>query len=419
MTTLYCAVSAQVSCRGLAGLILRPFFFFPVRRELCDFSCSLAARLVKRHWQAVLKRWSMVSCDEPPRPEDVQQPLLSSAGRQSSRDSFAGHRAQGTADAGATPAGATGAAADSALNLEPVETPCGTPADAEVFVQPSLAKGMPFHNGFLYKLGDGLLNTGWNLRYFLLIGQTLQYYRSQHEAKPRDAISLSGVSVEWSHDASRPFTFIVSKSGQRSFCLSGCTEREACEWVERIQAASAAAERPLTTPAGTRLLGVLPQPGELPEPVETGATTWQEAAMARCTQELSGLLHGADFQLRELRHGVRILQRRSAGHRGAKFAALDLSRLGSLFSTAVLVIVFFCHKVLREFVGQLSHAATPRAGAVLLVGARCRAPRPGCCSACFRHWRGGPRGPCGQLAAAGVAAWSCLCQDAVASAKSR
>ncbi|CAE7630237.1 CYTH2 [Symbiodinium pilosum] len=110
---------------------------------------------------------------------------------------------------------------------------------------------MPFHNGFLYKLGDGLLNTGWNLRYFLLIGQTLQYYRSQHEAKPRDAISLSGVSVEWIHDASRPFTFVVSKSGQRSFCLSGCTEREACEWVERIQAASAAVERPLATP-GTR-----------------------------------------------------------------------------------------------------------------------------------------------------------------------
>ncbi|CAE7720790.1 unnamed protein product [Symbiodinium microadriaticum] len=324
----------------LAGLILRPFLLSPVRRQLRDFSCSLAARLVKRHWQAVFKRWTMVSCDEPTRLEDAQQPLLSSAGRQSSRDSFAGHRAQGTADAGATPAGANSAAADSTLNLEPDETPRGTPADAEVFVQPSLAKGMPFHNGFLYKLGDGLLNTGWNLRYFLLIGQTLQYYRSQHEAKPRDAISLSGVSVEWSHDASRPFTFVVSKSGQRSFCLSGCTEREACEWVERIQAASAAAERPLTTPAGTRLLGVLPQPGELPEPVETGATTWQEAAMARCTQELSRLLNGADFQLRELRHGVRILQRRSSGHRGAKFAALDLRRLGSLLSTAVFVLSF-------------------------------------------------------------------------------
>ncbi|CAJ1344771.1 unnamed protein product [Effrenium voratum] len=185
-----------------------------------------------------------------------------------------------------------------------------------MLVQPSLAKGMPFHNGFLYKLGDGLLNKEWNLRYFLLIGtltdfiredgfsfptsQTLQYYRSQHEARPRDAINLgplevlkgcdksstadctckvpladvasesilglradvfpawkveavalslsllkrefkrryksSGVTVEWLRDQSRPFTFAVSKSGQRSFCLSGTTEKEACEWVERIQA---------------------------------------------------------------------------------------------------------------------------------------------------------------------------------------
>eukprot|EP00913_Durusdinium_trenchii_P002980 g2760.t1 len=101
----------------------------------------------------------------------------------------------------------------------------GTPAtpsiDPEVLLQPSLSKGMPFHNGFLYKLGDGILNNTWNLRYFLLIGQTLQYYRSQHEARPRDAIHLSGVTVEWLKDQSRPFTFAVSKSGSRSYCLSG------------------------------------------------------------------------------------------------------------------------------------------------------------------------------------------------------
>ena len=108
------------------------------------------------------------------------------------------------------------------INTEDAETPAASAADPEValrsclaerlhvlallglevFVQPSLAKGMPFHNGFLYKLGwftlhvsnlrmkdvakswvsvikhsaasgDGLLNTGWNLRYFLLIGFSL------------------------------------------------------------------------------------------------------------------------------------------------------------------------------------------------------------------------------------------------------
>ncbi|CAE7922422.1 skap2, partial [Symbiodinium necroappetens] len=211
--------------------------------------------LRKREKQAVFKRWTMVSCDEPTRLEDAQQPLLSSAGHSlhlldMQAGNLAGTVLQGTAHKEQQTQGRllqasavrivplqSRAAPNLTLNLEPDETPRGTPADAEVFVQPSLAKGMPFHNGFLYKLGDGLLNTGWNLRYFLLIGcQTLQYYRSQHEAKPRDAISLSGVSVEWSHDASRPFTFVVSKSGQRSFCLSGCTEREACEWVERIQA---------------------------------------------------------------------------------------------------------------------------------------------------------------------------------------
>lgn len=100
------------------------------------------------------------------------------------------------------------------------ESPATTPMDADA-LQPGLTKGMSFHNGFLYKLGpgsprrselsgagcqgDGLLNSSWNLRYFLLIGvsclrtrlkvswpgQTLQYYRSQHEARPRDAINLS------------------------------------------------------------------------------------------------------------------------------------------------------------------------------------------------------------------------------------
>ncbi|CAK9012977.1 Hypothetical protein SCF082_LOCUS11724 [Durusdinium trenchii] len=187
----------------------------------------------------------------------------------------------------------------------------GTPAtpsiDPEVLLQPSLSKGMPFHNGFLYKLGDGILNNTWNLRYFLLIGQTLQYYRSQHEARPRDAIHLSGVTVEWLKDQSRPFTFAVSKSGSRSYCLSGCSEQEASEWMERIQAASKLGSPPrveIPTPSSARRCQILAS--ELPLAVPA-AQTWQEAKMKHCSQVLVQLLEHRGA-LRELRQGLRILE---------------------------------------------------------------------------------------------------------------
>merc|ERR1719329_615744 len=99
-------------------------------------------------------------------------------------------------------------------------------------------KQMPLKNGNLYKLGDGLLNQTWNLRYFLLNCSTLQYYKSQHEAKPRDVINLTGATVSWAKDQCRPFAFVVLASGHRPLYMAGNTEREASQWVDWIQDAS-------------------------------------------------------------------------------------------------------------------------------------------------------------------------------------
>lgn len=48
------------------------------------------------------------------------------------------------------------------------------------------------------------------------------------------SFASGGVTVERLKDQSRPFAFAV-KSGGRCYCLSGCTEQEASEWMDRIQ----------------------------------------------------------------------------------------------------------------------------------------------------------------------------------------
>jgi len=179
-------------------------------------------------------------------------------------------------------------------------------------VQPALTKGMPFYNGFLYKLGDGLLNTTWNLRYFLLIGQSLQYYRSQHEAKPRDVVNLNGATVQWVKDQSRPFTFTVLKSGQRPLCLSGNTEKETCEWVERIQAAgklSLEGVLPMTPSGGWRRQSCSLPGGEPAEPSEGPTAAATEASLQLCSQALVQASLQEGYRLHSVHHGLRITER--------------------------------------------------------------------------------------------------------------
>lgn len=175
-----------------------------------------------------------------------------------------------------------------------------------------MARALLFHKGFLYKLGDGYLNTTWNLRYFLLIGQSLQYYRSQHEARPRDVFDLCEATVQWVSDQSRPFAFTVSKTGQRLLCLSGSSEEEAREWMRQIEAASHQIEA--ATPGSQARQASLPLP-ELCEPLTLAEPTggWHagealEARMQACSQALVRAAFGQGHELREVREGLRITQ---------------------------------------------------------------------------------------------------------------
>ncbi|CAK9026511.1 unnamed protein product [Durusdinium trenchii] len=293
-STWYCALTVRVESSGPLGLLLRPFLPL-LSSRISSNVLEVSRKLLKRHGQAQHK----------------ESPMIRTPGEASGCD--AGGRTVSRTGGGAgglfwdCAGGSGGLTINTDLEDEGPGTPATPSIDPEVLLQPSLSKGMPFHNGFLYKLGDGILNNTWNLRYFLLIGQTLQYYRSQHEARPRDAIHLSGVTVEWLKDQSRPFTFAVSKSGSRSYCLSGCSEQEASEWMERIQAASKLGSPPrveIPTPSSARRCQILAS--ELPLAVPA-AQTWQEAKMKHCSQVLVQLLEHRGA-LRELRQGLRILE---------------------------------------------------------------------------------------------------------------
>ncbi|KAF4673668.1 hypothetical protein FOL47_010251 [Perkinsus chesapeaki] len=64
--------------------------------------------------------------------------------------------------------------------------------------------------GSLFKLGDGIINTSWNERYFVLSGSVLSYYRDSREVRPRESIPMKGAVVQWcgSHKG-REHAFIV------------------------------------------------------------------------------------------------------------------------------------------------------------------------------------------------------------------
>ena len=301
VTTLYYAVSSSLESVGLVGVLLRPFLPFISWRLSSVATHDMAIKVLKRHWQALASRESLLLPARPGTPQTAPAPRHGEDGE-----------SQGVV--GGLSTCSSGGLSIATEGIGMVDSPNVSPSN-EALLQPSLTKGMPFHNGFLYKLGDGILNTTWNLRYFLLIGQTLQYYRSQHEARPRDALNLSGVTVEWLRDQSRPFTFTVSKSGSRSYCLSGCSEQDASEWMERIQAASKISERsgPVTTPNSRRPWQI--STSDLPEAAQPGASTWQEAKMKHCSEVLMLALQNRGLRLREMRHGLRIfeLQGRCAG----------------------------------------------------------------------------------------------------------
>jgi len=377
LATVYCIVTVRVVPHMLWGILLWVLILL-VHRRLEAAVKDIAHWLLKRYWQSVTKNWAVATA-ETPQQEGVWQRLVwsvpapggqtgmldGSLGTASAADAFGGNGLATSPTSAARPlneGSSQGAAAgvSRGLTINPSD-PVDVADDVALRHPCEQTKGMPYYNGFLYKLGDGLLNTTWNLRYFLLIGSQLQYYRSQHEAKPRDAINLSGSTVKWDKDQSRPFAFTVSKTGQRPLCLSGNTEQETREWLERIQAASKVEGAQPSTPGGrsSRRLPHQFLAEASGEPAEKPAGPAAEAALQACAQALAQGSIGEGYRLREIRGGLRI-----TGHVDAASVAVGPPPSGS--AAAALTLLAVIAALLRTS-GLSLHLAGPCAAAAIIL----------------------------------------------------
>lgn len=319
VTTVYCAATAQAAIPGLWGVLAWPLML--VGRHRLEAAARAAAQdLLKRHWRMTAQRWVMAGSDTPEDARPATPPRPGTPSWRQQDDSGKKEKLLDFPDGSHSP---KALAAEAAADLAKVPGIEGSAAERASLTQllagatndpgvlPAIKKGMPLFNGFLYKLGDGMLNTTWNLRYFLLIGSTLQYYRTQHEAKPRDVINLSGATVQRTKDATRPFTFSVLKDGQRTLCLSGQTEKETGEWVERIQAASKLTPVEMgssSAPSSACRRSQAMSFWSAPAPAADVPDELAEAGLQACAQVLTRAASGTGFCLRELRHGLRITE---------------------------------------------------------------------------------------------------------------
>lgn len=310
LSTVYCGIAVSV----IAAAPLRFVFLgaIPFMQRLVAAPALRVSRdMLEEYWRSVAQRWALEEACLPP--SDVTPEACRSF---SSTSLPVPPTLSGTqpacAPASEIPNAPSVPAVISNTLVAELEdaTPRASQSEVQPFpMQPALPKGRAFKNGFLYKLGDGLLNTTWNLRYFLLLGPTLQYFRSPHEAKPRDVINLSGATVQWVKDQSRPFTFSVAVSAHRPLYLSGNNEQETCEWIDRIKAASklACESQASNTPPSNRTKALMMSFGAKPAE-EQAADANAEASMQAATQALIQAVSGDGYQLREVHNGLRISQ---------------------------------------------------------------------------------------------------------------
>jgi len=375
LSTVYCGVVVRVVPRsGLLCALAWPAVPM-LQRYLEGPTREVTFRLLRRHWQGIIKQWLKAMLDAKPSEDSAGIPpsLLSPHAAAAATTAAHGSSATAAAVGSVQPPSpmVPARSANSSLNMpSPMAPPYAVRRQSsdfdgeklaailaeqdwhddsprastvcETMNQPALNKGIPFYNGFLYKLGDGLLNTTWNLRYFLLIGQSLQYYRSQHEAKPRDVVNLCGANVEWVKDQSRPFSFVVYKAGQRTICLSGSTEKDAIGWVERIEAAcrlTVDSGGTMTTPLGGGSRRLLPSPscfgGMVGEGGELGGTPDVEAQLSACAVALSQAISGDGFRLCQTSDGLRATTRCTHSRAGAAGGPLS-----GMLSAIVAVLAF-------------------------------------------------------------------------------
>eukprot|EP00927_Polykrikos_kofoidii_P055500 TRINITY_DN49746_c0_g1_i1.p1 TRINITY_DN49746_c0_g1~~TRINITY_DN49746_c0_g1_i1.p1 ORF type:complete len:1156 (-),score=159.99 TRINITY_DN49746_c0_g1_i1:64-3531(-) len=400
VVTVYCTVTANILPRGVFGLLALPLSRAVGHRRLEALALEACHDLLERHWRGVVVRWASAAATSGGTFSGGAEGSAGGAGATATSAgpigagvpvspsghagaTFDGHSlaagggsiAPPVVPASASPQPLDFGELDQDVVTDSVETDImradSRPSLASVPMEPTKS-GVPLFNGFLYKLNDGYLNTGsWSLRYFLLIGSSLQYFRNPHEAKPRDSFNLTGATVSRVRDQNRPFTFTIEKmnEGQRRLCCSADNETIANQWVARIEFASRmtpqASEALIESAPGNRSKKILHgcslasapllESGFPPTSVETEAVSAAaradeaaESALQFCAQALretvasgcggSGVSSGnksflgAPQRLRELRSGLRILRREPVSHGPVPTAAGQ---------SALLLAVFF------------------------------------------------------------------------------
>jgi hypothetical protein len=88
----------------------------------------------------------------------------------------------------------------STIQKSPTNPPTIAPVVQELKINEADAKkinperGQP-KCGFLYKKGDGPIDYGWNLRYFILDGRMLYYFKTAADREPRGIMKLMNPTV--------------------------------------------------------------------------------------------------------------------------------------------------------------------------------------------------------------------------------
>lgn len=165
-SSMPCAVRVKVTSRGLCGFLLK--IALPFVRDWAELSAQRAAHSV------ILRHWFPKGLDHiQVGPEDTQVDSTSF------------------------------------ITQEPqiYEVAEKTSVEIREDRQPSAERESSgrFYSGFLHKLGDGVFNTTWNQRFFILDGDQLKYYKTPTEKQPRDRVSVRQALVQRINDKERPF----------------------------------------------------------------------------------------------------------------------------------------------------------------------------------------------------------------------
>ncbi|CDW82058.1 oxysterol binding family protein [Stylonychia lemnae] len=98
-------------------------------------------------------------------------------------------------------------------------------------------------SGNIYKLGEGPINYGWNLRFFVLdeLNQDLTYYQNEEEVKPNGTIHLVDAlisNITLIKEREHSFSIQTAPPNGKTYFLSCNSQEESNEWRDAIITAS-------------------------------------------------------------------------------------------------------------------------------------------------------------------------------------